>query len=214
MKSTELVTNTKISINLVDVEKIKDTLLDTKDIVKIKWKNYINKRWYRKLAIAFNISIKVISEARIVKDDIILYDFTVRSTSPMWRYFESSASCSSNERDFNHLNHDVRATAQTRATNRSISDLIWLWEVSYEEICNNDYEKNKYNKEKINSEINTKFSNHENITQKQKYLLIRLVESKYQDEETRNLLYKKIDSLSKSEARNTIKNLIEEWVEI
>jgi hypothetical protein len=37
---------------------------------------------------------------------------------------ESSASCSSNERDFNNLNHDVRATAQTRATNRSISDLI------------------------------------------------------------------------------------------
>jgi uncharacterized protein YejL (UPF0352 family) len=40
--------------------------------------------------------------------------------------------------------------------------------------------------------------------------LIKLVESKYQDEQTRNSLYKKIDILNKQEATNTIKQLIEE----
>lgn len=205
MKNTDLLINKETNINIIDIEKIKNTLLDSKDIVKIKWKNYINKRWYRKLAIAFNISTKIISENRIIEDDIIIYDFTVRATSQMWRYFESSASCSSNERDFTHLNHDVRATAQTRATNRSISDLIWLWEVSYEEVVSTHETNIEYIKE---SNINEK------ITQKQRHLLIRLVEAKYQDEWTRNILYKKIDSLSKDEARNTIRWLIEEWVEI
>lgn len=205
MKNTDLLINKEANINIIDIEKIKNTLLDSRDIVKIKWKNYINKRWYRKLAIAFNISTKIISENRIIEDDVIIYDFTVRATSQMWRYFESSASCSSNERDFTHLNHDVRATAQTRATNRSISDLIWLWEVSYEEVVSTHETNIEYIKE---SNINEK------ITQKQRHLLIRLVEAKYQDEWTRNILYKKIDSLSKNEARNTIRWLIEEWVEI
>jgi hypothetical protein len=104
------------------------------------------------------------------------------------------------------LNHDVRATAQTRATNRSISDLIWLWEISFEEISN------IWNIDSSNKVLET--ANDDTITWKQKHLLIKLVESKYQDEQTRNALYKKIDSLSKAEARETIRLLIEEGVEI
>ena len=57
-------------------------------------------------------------------DDYFIYEITVRATSPSGRYSEACASCASNERDFTHLENDVRATSQTRATNRAISDLI------------------------------------------------------------------------------------------
>jgi hypothetical protein len=107
---------------------------------------------------------------------------------------ESSSSCASDERDFNNLNHDVRATAQTRATNRAIADLIWLTEII------------KAPGVIIHSD--------QWITIKQKSLLTRLVESKYTDTETRTTLYKQIDWLSKDEANTKIKQLIDEWVEI
>ena len=191
---------TAIKLAFVEIEQIKKTLLDSNDIVRIKWKNYINKRGYRKLAIAFSISTEIIKETRIERDNIVIYDFSVRATSPMWRYMEASASCASNERDFNNLENDVRATGQTRATNRAISDLIWLWEVSFEEVNTS----NTYN---TKTDITV-------ISSKQRNLLIKLVESKYQDEHIRNWLYKKINTLSKQQARNTIKQLIEEWVEI
>lgn len=201
-----------IKLAFEEIKKIKDMLLDSNDIVKIKGKNYINKRGYRKLAIAFSISTEIVKEVRIVEGEITMYDFTVKAITPIWRYTEASASCSSEERDFNHLNNDVRATAQTRATNRSISDLIWLGEVSYEEISSKHEVKKDYNSNTIKNTSSE--SDDDMITQKQKRFLIRLVEAKYQDEESRNSLYKKIDTLTKTEARDTIKWLIDEWVEV
>ena len=197
---------------LFDIEKIKDSLLTKEDIVNIKWKNYIKKRWFRKLAIAFSISTEIINEKRIIYDDIIIYDFTVRATSPLWRYVEASASCSSDERIFNHLNNDVRATSQTRATNRAISDLIGLWEVSFEEMNDDTYNSKQDDTGELNSENSIKSS--EMISYKQKRFLIWLIESKYKDEHSRNILYKKIDELNKEEAREKIKMLLDEWVEI
>jgi len=210
--------DTNISIKaFTEIDKLKNSILDTRDLVTIKWKRYINKRWYRKLAIAFNISTEIVKEERIEKDNLVIYDFSIRATSPVGRYMESSASCASNERDFNHIENDVRAIAQTRATNRCISDLIGLWEVSYEEM---KYESSNIKWNLWEAKNNTRMQSYstgsdwDRITQKQRNLLIRLVESKYQDDSTRNILYKKIYSLSKSEARDTIKWLIEEWVEI
>ena len=34
-------------ITITDIEKIKSTVLDTKDIIYIKWKKYINNKWWR-----------------------------------------------------------------------------------------------------------------------------------------------------------------------
>ena len=208
MNDLQVLPNTDTNISttelLAEIDKVKSSILDSKDIVNIKGKKYINKRWYRKIAIAFSISTEVINEQRIIEWEVTIYDFTVRATTPMGRYTEASASCSSEERDFNHLDNDVRATSQTRATNRAISDLVWLWEVSFEEIDNSS-----------NKEIaETKSSTHDELTQKQRTFLIRLVESKYEDEQTRNALYKKIDTLTKQEARETIRWLIDEWVEV
>jgi hypothetical protein len=48
------------------------------------------------------------------------------------------------------------------------------------------------------------------ITDKQKELLIKLVDSKYKDDSKRKVLYKKINELSKQDARYKIKSLLDE----
>lgn len=190
MKTTDLTNN----LEYTSIDDLKNNLLNRDDLVNIKWKTYINKSWYRKIALALNISVEVVAENRIEWENKFIYDFTVRATNSMWRYIEASGSCCSNEREFNNINHDVRATAQTRATNRAIADLIGLTN--------------------INTWTTNTTSNHNKLTPKQRLLLVKLVESKYPDEHSRNILYKKIDWLNKEEASKKIKQLKEEWVEI
>lgn len=113
---------------------LKDRLLMENDYQVIKWKKCIKKSGFRKLATAFGISTEITRENRITLDKYFVYEVTVRATSPNGRYAEACGSCASNEREFSHLENDVRATAQTRATNRATSDLIGSGEVSAEEL--------------------------------------------------------------------------------
>ena len=48
------------------------------------------------------------------------------------------------------------------------------------------------------------------ITQKQRLFLIKLIESKYQDERTRAGLLNRINTLSKSEAKSAIQKMLSE----
>jgi hypothetical protein len=164
--------------------------------VNIKWKVYIKKSWFRKLGLILWISTEIVKHERIDKDKYFIHEFIIRATASNGRFTECSWACASNERTYNHIENDTITTAQTRASSRAISDLLGIWEIFYEETnTNNNISSN-------------------DITNKQKNLLIKLVESKYKDEQTRNNLYKKIDTLNKQEAITTIKQLIEEWVEI
>ena len=117
-----------------DYNRLKDMLLTENDYQVIKGKKCIKKSGFRKLACAFGISTEITRENRISLDKYFIYEVTVRATSPNGRFAEACASCASNEKEFSHLENDVRATAQTRASNRAISDLIWWWEVSAEEL--------------------------------------------------------------------------------
>ena len=185
-----------ISKAFVELKNLEQKFLDRNDYVNIKWKVYIKKSWFRKLGLILWISTEIVKHERIEKDKCFIHEYTIRATASNGRYTECSWACASNERTYNHIENDVIATAQTRASSRAISDLLGIWEIFYEDTNN----------------ANSNTSN--NITNKQKNLLIKLVEAKYQDEQTRNSLYKKIDILNKQEATNTIKQLIEEWVEI
>jgi len=195
----------EIQKTFTEIDAIRSHLLTQEDIYVVKDKTYINRKGYRKLAVAFSISTQVISESRIESWDTIIYNFTVRATTALGRYVEASASCSSSERDFNNLEHDVRAVSQTRASNRAIGELIWL---SHLPKSNSGdivpQEKQEGSQEDIWGDA---------ITVKQKRLLIKLIESKYQDESMRNDEYQKIHSMTKSEARIIIRDLIEEGVE-
>jgi len=112
-----------------------ERLLDRTDYQNIGPKRFKKKSAWRKYAKAFNLSCEIID--KIVErgeDGKIQYaDFVVRATAPSGRYAEAWASCSRTERTFSH-DQDIAATAQTRAENRAISDLIGAGEVSAEEM--------------------------------------------------------------------------------
>lgn len=217
--------------NIVDTyreyNRLKDRLLVDSDYVLIRWQKCIKKAGFRKLATAFWISTEITREKRVTLDGYFVYEVSVKATSPSGRYSEASASCASNERDFTHVEHDTHSTAQTRATNRAISDLIWTWEVSYEEIDEPEVKKSTYTPmrddvEKHHEEPTEVFEsplettpsnpttsdNEEPITTKQRHLLIRLIETRYQDEHDRSSLFKRMNVLSKTEARFAIQRML------
>ncbi len=160
-------------------------------------------------------------------DGYFIYEITCRATAPSGRYSEACASCASNERDFTHVEHDVRATAQSRSTSRSISDLIGTGEISAEELSEPEVNHRNYTpmmddantpheepSEVFESPLETTHSspttsdNEEPISPKQKQLMIRLIETRYQDEQERSSLFKRMNLLTKTEARFAIQKML------
>ena len=135
-------------------------LLDASDYQTIQGRKFTKKSAWRKLARAFNIADQIV-DRHLMRDEVtgrvVEADFLVRATAPNGRYAEGWASCSIYERGheedkqdyngkvtckgpcngrkhFSNPDHDVPATAHTRAKNRSIADLIGAGEVSAEEV--------------------------------------------------------------------------------
>lgn len=204
--------------------KIGDFLHNNWLTVNIKWKVYPNRTGFRQLAMHLWISLEITKESRIQTDDYFLYEYSVKATSKDGRYTECSASCSSNERDFNNLENDVRTIAQTRASNRAIADLVWITDITKyintnainntsqhslhtqdAYICNND---TKANSEYSEHSENTKESN--NITPRQKELLVKLIQEVFTDKEEQSGYIDTLDELTKQEANFHIKQLLEE----
>src|SRR5487761_1808015 len=122
-----------------EFQKLKAKLLSQQDYQSIQGKNFIKKSGWRKLALVFNISDLIVDEKKDTREDgSFIWSFKVRASAPNGRYTESVASCDSKERRFSHVEHDVRATAHTRAKSRAISDLIGAGEVSAEELEDED----------------------------------------------------------------------------
>ena len=116
-------------------QRLKAGLLDKhKDIATIQNKPYVKRSGWRKLALAFNISDEIIKEEKDEIGDGFLWRIWVKAWAPNGRSVVGIGACSSEERDFAHLQHDVYATAHTRAKNRALSDLIGSGEVSWEEL--------------------------------------------------------------------------------
>lgn len=97
-------------------------------------KLFKNKSAWRKLATAFNLSLEVLKEERVEYPDYFVVKTTARVTAPNGRFVDGTGTCSSNERGFAHVEHDVRAQAETRAKSRAISDLIGGGETTAEEM--------------------------------------------------------------------------------
>ena len=113
-----------------------EKLLDKSDYIDIKGKAFKKKSAWRKYARAFNINTEIISKD-ILKNDkgvVIEAEFTVRATLPDGRHCDGWGNCSRREGNKNKPNHDIPATAMTRATNRAIADLIGAGEVTAEEV--------------------------------------------------------------------------------
>jgi hypothetical protein len=65
---------------------------------------------------------------------VVKAEVTVAVSNPAGKTSMGVAACSDSERKFTHPDHDIMATAWTRAVNRAVSDLVGWGEVSAEEL--------------------------------------------------------------------------------
>lgn len=112
-------------------------LLDADDYQSIGSKSFRKKSGWRKLAMAYSVSHEVLKEDYWydAEGHICRAKFVVRATAPNGRYEDGIGLCDVSERNFGlKQDHDIPATAHTRAINRASSDLFGLGEVSAEEV--------------------------------------------------------------------------------
>jgi hypothetical protein len=119
-----------------DYQRLCAVLLDDDDVQRIQGRTFRKKSAWRKLAVAFGVSCEVLE--RIYDRDetgkIIRAEIVVRAYAPNGRHMDGLGICDVSERRFSKPQHDVPATAMTRATNRACADLFGMGEVSAEEI--------------------------------------------------------------------------------
>lgn len=105
--------------------------------------SFVKKSGWRKIALAYNLTIGKVSE-QVERDEGGMprrATYTAYTEAANGRRMESSGHCSYDESRFSgprgntsKLENDMRATAETRAKNRAISDLIGMGKVSAEEV--------------------------------------------------------------------------------
>ena len=110
------------------------------DVVTYGKETYKRKSYWRKLAAIAGVSVEKREEWK-EKDERsgMTYFVTVRAVLPGGQYMDGTGACSQAEPRHNGRSreltpHYLRATAETRAKNRAISDLLAFGEVSAEEI--------------------------------------------------------------------------------
>ncbi|CAB4169654.1 hypothetical protein UFOVP1305_20 [uncultured Caudovirales phage] len=119
-----------------DYQSLCARLLDADDIQKIGGRSFRKKSAWRKLAVAFGVSCQVIDRIYDRDDEGHIHraEVVVRATAPNGRFMEGLGVCDISERKFSKVEHDIPATAMTRATNRACADLFGMGEVSAEEM--------------------------------------------------------------------------------
>ena len=133
-------------------------ILDPSDYQSISGKRFKKKSAWRKYARFFNLTDEIVKED-IERDEggnILEARYQVKALATNGRFSVGVGSCSARDKahvqdkfvngrlqckgpcdgrkHFNNPNHDIPATAHTRAKNRAISDLIGAGEVSAEEM--------------------------------------------------------------------------------
>lgn len=112
------------------------SLIGPNDVQVEKGRTFKKKSAWRKLARYFNLSVEIV---RIERDDaggVFLATVTARAVAPWGQRFEEVGACSTAEATGKRVisTADAIATASTRASNRAISNLIAMGEVSAEEV--------------------------------------------------------------------------------
>lgn len=114
-------------------------ILEPDDVQKIQNKEFKKKRYWRKLAGIFGVDLEKREERCETSDKgIVTYHFTFRAITSTGHFVDGSGSCTQNEKGLSKSIHDTRATAETRAKNRAIADMLAFGEVTAEEV---DYDR-------------------------------------------------------------------------
>lgn len=97
---------------------------------------FLKRSGWRKIATWFGLDLEIRSRdlERGEDDRIIRAHVVVRAIAPNGRYADGDGGCSITERGFSKAEHDIPATATTRATNRAISNLVGMGSMSAEEL--------------------------------------------------------------------------------
>ena len=117
------------------------SVLGPDDVQRVGDREFTKRSGFQKLAAAYGVSTEIlgITEEQVVRDEekIIVIRATVRATHPSGRHADGDGTCASNEKRFRKgdekLEHNLSATAVTRAVNRAVSNLIAFGSVSAEE---------------------------------------------------------------------------------
>ena len=117
-------------------EYFKSKVLNSRDFATIQGKPFVKKSGWSKYSLACNVSTELRDERVEERNENRVYHFVYRAVHlPTGRYADAVGSASEAEKTrWNHPEHDVRTLAQTRAFNRSISNLVGGGEVSAEEM--------------------------------------------------------------------------------
>ena len=129
--------------------KLKKAIVDREtDIQVIQGKEFLKKSYWRKVSTFFNLSVRKIDESHEVIGKTVVWHFTIEAVAPNGRTAVGTGSCDAFEKATlvngkymswgkeatpNSL-HNIRSTAETRATNRAISNLVGGGEVSADEV--------------------------------------------------------------------------------
>lgn len=121
-----------------EFQELKMSVKSAKDIIQIHDKEYLKKSFWRKMATFFNLTDEIITREIELdsKGRTKTAYYEVQVVHPNGRSVVGIGFCCASERNFAHPDHDIRATANTRAKNRAISDMIAGGEVTAEEIQN------------------------------------------------------------------------------
>jgi hypothetical protein len=116
-------------------EALKAALLTSDDYQAIAGKQYIKRSGFRKIAVYFGLSDKILEQERVDHEDkSFTWRMVVEAKAPNGRTSIGVGICDSQERKFAHVEHDVYATSHTRAKSRAISDMVAGGAVSAEEM--------------------------------------------------------------------------------
>jgi len=122
-----------------------NALIKSNDIVIIQGIKKAKKSGINKIARFFGYSCEII---RAYKEEIegpqggkhFVWRVWAKAIAPTGRFRVSGAACSSNERRFVHLEHDVYSVAETRSKKRAIEELAGMGEL---ELMEEEKEKNE-----------------------------------------------------------------------
>lgn len=115
-------------------DQLKDKIIKDEDKMTIHGDPFTKKSGWRKIATAFNISDELVSKEKQEIDEGVKWTVEVVAKAPNGRTSHGLGMCSNDEEGKgDSKEHDILATAHTRAKNRAISDLLG-GEVSAEEV--------------------------------------------------------------------------------
>lgn len=128
-----LITAKEATQSFQQYQELINALIKQSDIVEIQGKQVIKKTGINKIARFFGVSTEII---RHHKEDKVgpkggrafIWYVWVKAWLPSGQSRVDGAACSSNERRFAHLEHDVLSMAITRATKRAIENLVGMGE--------------------------------------------------------------------------------------